>query len=208
MYARDTEYVKKSTTIGKKLTCELMMTYGEEGSMTSLLDVESIHIDSSSNCVPGSCSETEVCVDMRDGSSTCLDLDLCPTTDWKHFNHKCYLFSGTYTTEQQNVVFCNSLNATLVRVDNAEVNSFLVSEITTRGIPDMWLAANDKVVEGEWVWGPGDDVLTTMWGPGEPNPHDNSEDCAGLRRVTGLWADYSCTKNVHVVCEVPYGLFP
>ncbi|XP_033745052.1 aggrecan core protein-like [Pecten maximus] len=182
----------------EQLTCELMMPYAEEGNMPSLFDVQSVQFDSS-NCSRDSCSETEVCVERRDDSHVCQGL--CPKADWVPFIRKCYFFSESQMTAADGEVFCNSSDATLVRIDNAEENAFLVSEMTKRGIPVIWLAANDRAVEGEWVWGPGDVVLNAIWGSNEPD-NINNEDCGILQQNTETWHDLSCDSIRHAVCQL------
>ncbi|XP_060074084.1 uncharacterized protein LOC132553822 [Ylistrum balloti] len=114
-----------------QLTCDLMMTYAEEGKVTSLLDVASVQMDNS-KCLPNSCSETQVCVDMRDGGHTCLDQAVCPAPDWVLYSNKCYFFRQSRSDADESEGFCGGMNAKLVRIDNDGVKAFLKSEIDRR----------------------------------------------------------------------------
>ncbi|XP_033753401.1 low affinity immunoglobulin epsilon Fc receptor-like [Pecten maximus] len=191
----------------EQLTCDLMMTNTEASkasNMTSLLDAQSVQIDSS-NCSRNSCSETEVCVERRDGSHICLDQDVpevCPAAVWVPFNGKCYFFPSSRMTADEGMVFCNSINATLLRVDSTEENTFLISEMRKRAMGHIWLAANYRAVEGEWVWGPGDVVLNALWNPNEPS-YGSDGACSVLEEDTGGWLALFCKHySIYAVCEV------
>ncbi|XP_033748152.1 brevican core protein-like [Pecten maximus] len=189
----------------EQLTCDLMMPFEEKGNETSLLDVQSVKTNSSS-C--DSCSETEACIDTKNGSHVCLAQDPCPNPDWVRYNRKCYFFPGSEMLADDGAVFCNSMNATLVRIDNDEVHNFLISEMTKRGMTSMWIAANDRALEGHFVWGPGDVVLNARWKPGQPNDINN-QDCVALGLQTQTWNDLECTTHYekYAVCEVRYTMF-
>ncbi|XP_033745477.1 C-type lectin domain family 17, member A-like [Pecten maximus] len=107
-------------------------------------------------------------------------------------------------TADEGLVFCDSINATLVRIDNTQENTFLASEMTKKDIQYIWLAANDRAVEGEWVWGPGDEVLNGLWQSGEPND-DYGEDCGVLKRTRQEWNDLNCLdQRPYAVCEARF----
>ncbi|XP_069129018.1 CD209 antigen-like protein C [Argopecten irradians] len=96
------------------------------------------------------------------------------------------------------------MDAKLIRADNEEVNSFLGSEVSRRGLGYVWFGANDKDVEGGWVWGPGDPVSFTGWRDGEP---DNwfDEDCTTIS-ISG-WGDVKCSTDVrNSACETFYNI--
>ncbi|XP_069104975.1 C-type lectin domain family 17, member A-like [Argopecten irradians] len=145
---------------------------------------------------------------MKDGNSVCLDQDVCPGTAWKPLFHKCYFFNETVQSADESIAFCGTMDAKLVRIDNASVQAFLQTEMINRGMNLVWIAANDRDVEGEWVWGPGDEVTEARWYDGEPN-NTNNEDCCVIRKADGLWLDLKCetTKfNQRAVCQRQYKL--
>ncbi|XP_060084389.1 CD209 antigen-like protein D [Ylistrum balloti] len=188
------------------LTCDLMMTTAETGIMSSLLDVQTQQV-SSSNSMNSDSSEIEVCVDTEDGSHVCLEQEVCPTADWVRFNHKCYLFLGKRTTADQNMELCEAMNSSMLGIDDDEVNTFLQSEMTTRGIQQLILAANDRMVDWDWVWAPGIPVLNPKWIPGEPNfPYEN---CVLVQQTNMEWNNIQC--NVYkadAACEVHLSISP
>ncbi|XP_069129001.1 C-type lectin domain family 4 member M-like [Argopecten irradians] len=155
-------------------------------------------------CFQHNCSDAEVCVDMKIGDHTCHhDLDVCPSDEWVPFNGKCYYFDSTRPLDE-NAELCEGIDAELIRVDNEEVDSFLRSLISRRGLGRVWIRANDKDVEGEWVWGPGDPVSFTGWYNGEPNSSGN-EDCAAIDLFG--WHDYPCWVDYHnSACETSYNI--
>ncbi|XP_069103808.1 brevican core protein-like [Argopecten irradians] len=187
------------------LTCDLMMTYAEKG-VTTLLDIQSEQTDSS-NCAM--CAETDVCIGTKDGTNVCLQHDVCPASDWLPFNHKCYFFRDHRSTTDKNIEFCGTFGAKLVRVDNDDVVTFLTPEMDRIGDADMWIAANDREVEGEFVWGSGDVALNAVWKP--PFEPDGDGDCVELtfRSDGAVWNNEKCDFNTaQHVCEINFKIPP
>ncbi|XP_069129270.1 uncharacterized protein [Argopecten irradians] len=93
----------------EQLTCDLMMVSAEEGTMTSLLDVDNAQMGDV-GCFQHNCSDAEVCVDMKIGDHTCHhDLDVCPSDEWVPFNGKCYYFDSARPLDENAVrisLFC------------------------------------------------------------------------------------------------------
>ncbi|XP_069105168.1 lectin BRA-3-like [Argopecten irradians] len=103
------------------------------------------------------------------------------------------------------------MDSTLVRIYNASIHNFLESQMQSRGISLLWIAANDRDVEGDWVWGPDDVVEDAVWKDGEPN-NVNEEDCVALKltSIGVVWEDLSCENNGYpfVACERPFKMLP
>ncbi|XP_033759473.1 CD209 antigen-like protein E [Pecten maximus] len=159
-------------------------------------------------CSQATCMENEVCVNKHDGSHVCLVEDICPTMEWMSFNHKCYLFHDEKMTANENLKLCETFNATMVRVDDDAVSEFLNSEMKKRENIGIWIAANDRDVEGEWVWGPGDIITNEAWHIGEPSGnHLSDEDCVTF---WPSWRDMRCseTHTAFSVCEHPNMISP
>ncbi|XP_069142237.1 C-type lectin domain family 17, member A-like [Argopecten irradians] len=158
-------------------------------------------------CKMHNCSDAEVCVDMKNGDHVCYGLDIpdvCPSDKWVPFNRKCYYFDSTRSLDE-NAVLCEGMDSKLIRVDNEEVNSFLKSEVLRRGFWAVWIGANDKDVEGEWKWGPGDPLSFIQWKDGEPSNAED-QDCVVINK-TGYWLDFRCTiTNANSACERPYNI--
>ncbi|XP_069142234.1 C-type lectin domain family 2 member B-like [Argopecten irradians] len=191
----------------EQLTCDLMMVSAEEGTLTSLIFLQDVPMGNS-GCLQDSCSDLEMCVDKKDGNHVCiqvLDIDLpdvCPTADWMPFNGKCYYYDQTKTNANKLPEICQSLNSTLIRVDDEEVQYFLKSKVDRLGLGTLWMGL--KKVNGEWVWGPEDPATFVDWSPGEPDK--SYEYCAFIAK-TG-WGNSRCSDNRRIGCEKPFHIPP
>jgi hypothetical protein len=68
----------------------------------------------------------------------------------------------------------------------------------------FWVQVSDREVEGEWAWPSGDKLSYDPWAEGEPNDHDDGEDCAALNwHEVGAWNDLGCGQSVGFICEFP-----
>jgi hypothetical protein len=114
--------------------------------------------------------------------------------------------------------YCQTGGMTLVRIDNATENTFVLSRGTANGVfvtPLFfaYLGSNDQAAEGEWRWVDG----TLFWNGGtngslEPGMYANWDNkspsttsiqrCSGML-ATGLWQDRSCTALAPFICESP-----
>jgi hypothetical protein len=127
----------------------------------------------------------------------------------------------TWTQAQD---FCSQRSTSLVFIESAEENAFIVDWITRMQLEDqVWIGANDRDStlignnEGEWVWGTGnnptqfwegdEDGMPVMsryedWATGEPN-NQGDEDCAVLSSNHDFhWDDRVCTNQyLNFVCE-------
>src|SRR5262249_51125223 len=75
-----------------------------------------------------------------------------------------------------------SLGGTLVTVNSASENSFLVNSFVLGGHngDPMWIGLTDQAVEGTFVWASGQPVTYTNWASGEPNDAGGNEDYATI----------------------------
>ena len=127
----------------------------------------------------------------------------------------------TWTQAQD---FCTQRSTSLVFIESAEENAFILEWITRMQLEDqVWMGANDRDPtligsnEGEWVWGSGnnptqfwdgdEDGMPVMnryedWATGEPN-NQGDEDCAVLSSNHDFhWDDRVCTNQyLNFVCE-------
>lgn len=113
---------------------------------------------------------------------------------------------------------CQTNSMTLVRIDNATENTFVLNQGTANGVfvtPLFfaYLGSNDQAAAGEWRWVDG----TLFWQGGttgslEPGMYANWDNkspstmsiqrCSGML-ATGLWQDRSCTALAPFICESP-----
>ncbi|XP_033761157.1 CD209 antigen-like protein C isoform X2 [Pecten maximus] len=121
---------------------------------------------------------------------------MCSERSARNITHRV----GDFFVRQEEL--CENMSAKMVWIDNDDVNDFLLTQMNGRGFDEIWIAANDKAVANEWVWGPGDMVTNAVWGQWEPNNRWN-EECVVLKP---LWADVGCTRLSYPVCEVHFNI--
>ena len=95
--------------------------------------------------------------------------------------------------------FCETLDASLVTIDDAPENAFVREQADAAGAGDWWTGLNDRGDEGEWEWVSGSSAAYRNWGGGEPNNIGN-EDCASIR-PDGRWNDSNCNNSLRFACE-------
>ncbi len=126
----------------------------------------------------------------------------------------------TWTQAQD---FCTMRQTSLVFIDSAEEDAFILEWITRMQLEDqVWTGGNDRDAglsnnEGEWVWGTTNSAVQfwegdengmpvmnrySDWAAGEPNNMGN-EDCAVLSSDHNFhWDDRVCTNQyLNFVCE-------
>ena len=96
---------------------------------------------------------------------------------------------------------CESENAVLVTIDNADENNF-VSSLSNSA---FWIGLNDISQEGHFVWVSSSRSAYRHWGKGEPN-NLADEDCVHMTLYTSAslvsyWNDGPCTSSRAYVCE-------
>jgi hypothetical protein len=114
--------------------------------------------------------------------ATTGDYQLCSTgTDWVTAAGACEAFGGY-----------------LVTISSSSEND----DVANLGVRATWIGANDRDVEGDWVWTDGYSVGYESWASGYPSS-SGSADCAitnnGGRR--GDWVDTSCSSSYPFICE-------
>ncbi|XP_041366865.1 uncharacterized protein LOC121381595 [Gigantopelta aegis] len=135
----------------------------------------------------------------------------CPAGWVAHKGH-CYKYFPDKLKYSEAETACASHGAILAPTPDKETLDFVVSlRVYLR---KMWLSANDRETEGQWVWPDGTNVTYTNWAANQPN-NWNDEDCAviGGEDRDNTWKDVDCvwynnhpfvcrkTKTVPSVCE-------
>lgn len=177
---------------------------------------------------PGCMAETERCNGHDDNCNTLVDENACNSRDKgtmgcvgfvlasrpDHGYMLCTTGPKDYAEAQ---LACQQQDMRLAwletEVENAEVSA-LVTGLTS---VETTFGANDRDVEGEWVWDgaggtqfwEGDETGSTVdgafagWAPGTPNDDNGGEDCAVLMPMTGAWGDRACSIRYAYLCEEP-----
>ena len=105
-------------------------------------------------------------------------------------------------------VQATALGGYLTTVNSKAENDWLTTRFRIQHGAELWIGANDKSVEGTWVWDNGttdndngltDDLsnnakwadnITRKWYTDEPN---NSGDCGHIWKISGHWDDTNCS---------------
>jgi hypothetical protein len=126
-----------------------------------------------------------------------------------------YAFCESLRTWSQAQADCQSRGMTLVRVDDADENSWVHSTANFQAVQQevMWIGGTDLAQEGEWLWTDGTQFWTgglggspyggafASWDSGEPN-NNGDEDCLGMIiHLNGVWNDQPCSFTRPFVCE-------
>lgn len=134
------------------------------------------------------------------------------------FNGHGYLFCRQTLGRDDANAYCQTNGMTLVRIDNATENNFVLTQGTAYSVfvtPLFfgYIGANDQAVLGEWRWvdgalfwqgGTSGSLVQGMyanWDNKSPGTM-SVQRCAGIL-ATGLWQDRSCTALNTFICESP-----
>ncbi|XP_066473187.1 hepatic lectin-like [Tiliqua scincoides] len=123
------------------------------------------------------------------------------TREWEYFDDRCYYFSVEKATWHTARSQCQDKDSHLVVIHDEAKQNFLQT-LSRNGC--FWIGLSDTETEGKWVWLDGSDYRKGYkhWSRGEPNDHDNNEDCAHLA-ANGEWNDLQCTYACNYICERP-----
>ena len=106
-------------------------------------------------------------------------------------------------------VQCQLAGGDLVSIESDEEN-VLVNELAAlldgEGDDDIWIGANDILVEDSFVWG--DELVPFVfarWDNGEPDDNGGGQDCGVIEGDEDdlLWSDRDCVRDHSYMCERP-----
>ncbi|XP_027134739.1 CD209 antigen isoform X4 [Larimichthys crocea] len=118
---------------------------------------------------------------------------------WMYFNGSLYYISSLRKSWQQSRDDCLQRGADLVIINSQEEQDFLNS-LKRR----VWIGLTDSETEGTWKWVDGTPLITSYWGPNEPNNAHGGEDCGELyiyRPPYKNWNDSKCDLAYPFICE-------
>jgi len=88
---------------------------------------------------------------------------------------------------------CEARGSALATVNSSEESQFVKGILTSSGVNYVWLAASDKVSEGNWVWTDGSPVNFSDWHYTQPNG-GTFQNCLYLYNSNNWqWHDGVCT---------------
>ncbi|XP_041097930.1 CD209 antigen-like protein E isoform X2 [Polyodon spathula] len=143
------------------------------------------------------CTEAVINVSnsLSDSAYTCLP---CPL-GWQQTGRRCYVFSDQQKTWMDSQLFCQSKQADLLIINNAEEQQAIISKKHSSRY--YWIGLSDRVKEGDFRWVDNTSISTTeqFWRKNQPDDYNN-EDCIHLS-YDGLWNDISCDTQFYFICE-------
>jgi hypothetical protein len=94
---------------------------------------------------------------------------------------------------------CEGMGGQLARLSSSSENT----DVANLCVTPTWIGANDRDVEGTWVWQDGSSVGYDDWGVGEPDDSGDA-DCAMTNTSgrRGEWSDQRCSSEYQFVCEL------
>ncbi len=98
---------------------------------------------------------------------------------------------------------CGEEGGHLVTLSGADEAEFVQRTFRDGSADNLWIGANDSLVEGDWLWVTGEPVGWSAWAEGEPNDGGGfGENCAALL-ADGTWNDEFCLLVFQpFVCEL------
>ncbi|XP_062612323.1 macrophage mannose receptor 1-like [Saccostrea cucullata] len=137
----------------------------------------------------------------------------CPTqpqngATLKVYRTHCYEFQLRHKVDWKSAEKdCGSRGGTLVAINDAEEQSFLMSSLKALSFHgnSVWIGLSDANHEGTFTWVTGENSSFTFWAPGQPHlSHSGKrflldgiadEDCVLMKySESGHWHDYPCQK--------------
>eukprot|EP00092_Neocalanus_flemingeri_P006940 GFUD01007492.1.p1 GENE.GFUD01007492.1~~GFUD01007492.1.p1 ORF type:complete len:215 (+),score=29.58 GFUD01007492.1:78-722(+) len=113
---------------------------------------------------------------------------------WTTFSSSCYRLWEETLTWSEAELRCQEEGGHLVSIVSEEEDKFIKDNFFTN--KNIWIGANDKVVEGLWTWSDGSAWKFADWQVGQPNSYEGDEDCGYLwASKDGKWADAPCSSR-------------
>ncbi|XP_014906843.1 macrophage mannose receptor 1 [Poecilia latipinna] len=104
---------------------------------------------------------------------------------------------------------CISRGANLVSIHNHEEEEFL--SVYSKG-SSKWIGLRHNPIEGGYSWSDGTPLSHTNWGHGEPNNHEDREECVEMvssnNGTFSWWNDLNCDAHQDWICIISKGKTP
>jgi len=127
----------------------------------------------------------------------CPVVSNCTRVLW---NLHAYYFCTTERRWSEARDACKDFGGYLVKIDNADENAFLASQITV----SHWIGlAQDWGDWGKWKWTNGQQPGYTNWASNQPDNGSifSAEDCVEMQGG-GQWNDNECSAKIPYICEL------
>ncbi|XP_038070975.1 lactose-binding lectin l-2-like [Patiria miniata] len=149
-----------------------------------------------------SCVVVSLPVALAWSSGPCpIIADGCPSM-WQHWNDSCYRLTADGNTYNASLAACQDMGGKMAAPRSHDENQFVSSLALSAGQSWVWLACDDRDVEGTWHCNGQELTGETYenWYGGEPNNSGSNEDCAQLNPSTTKWNDISCEHIYRALC--------
>jgi cysteine-rich repeat protein len=160
-------------------------------------------------CGNGAVEAPEQCDDGNtatgDGCSNCkVDFDFvcfgapsqCFRGTKNALTGRCFFIPSIQHTWVDAVSACEGYGGKLARIFDQNDHNATADIIR---MEDIFISANDKLLEGSFTWVTGEPVSFAAWGPGQPDDF-MGEDCAVLDPLD-IWNDVPCTATKSFLCD-------
>ena len=140
------------------------------------------------------------------GSNPCnpvMIADRCPPM-WQLWGNSCYRLTPKIATWDSARAACLDMEGEMAAPRSLEENEFIASMAREASLTYLWVACNDRKIEGEWKCkGQGDIFFNWAVTYGEPNNADGDENCAYMTAASafqGKWFDWPCSITLQAAC--------
>ncbi|XP_075260723.1 C-type lectin-like isoform X2 [Convolutriloba macropyga] len=132
--------------------------------------------------------------------------ELCPNdfVGVSGADQKCYFYSKTvarYSPGARRECAKLTPTAVLFEPESVEVAQAVWNYLATKGVKTkIWTGLHKS--QGNWIKHSNNKVFVVpfeLWGMGEPNNHNNEENC--VQMTNGVLQDINCDNRLHFVCE-------
>jgi hypothetical protein len=134
------------------------------------------------------------------------DADNCPCQQTTVGTHS-YLFCQDHQKWEEALDSCEEYGYALLTINSEEEQNWLHSAFEY-SYETWWTGFNDLADEGTWEWASGETVTyDDPWSNGQPDNHQNKEDCMEMNfsiinwATYGDWNDLDCNSQRFFVCE-------
>eukprot|EP00092_Neocalanus_flemingeri_P080451 GFUD01100354.1.p1 GENE.GFUD01100354.1~~GFUD01100354.1.p1 ORF type:complete len:211 (-),score=33.55 GFUD01100354.1:201-833(-) len=122
----------------------------------------------------------------------------CPKL-WTKFSSSCYRLWEEEHIWSEAEFRCQQEGGHLVSILSKQENEFINNTFFNQ--KNIWIGANDKLVEGLWTWSDGYPMEFEDWNEGQPN-ESGDQDCGVLdTSFAGRWSDVSCSTPRAFLCK-------
>uniref|UniRef100_A0A665UF68 C-type lectin domain-containing protein n=1 Tax=Echeneis naucrates TaxID=173247 RepID=A0A665UF68_ECHNA len=138
---------------------------------------------------------------------------------WMPHGSNCYKLKADTTKSWSAARYdCVQDGGDLVSIGSQEEEQYIIGTLDSShfdiwiGLSTLWIGLKHNPTEGGYSWSDGTPLSHTNWGSGEPNNHDNREECVEMVSSTNgtisWWNDLNCDAHQDWICMIAKGKNP